>query len=65
MSKKHPNGIDASGQRVINVAAPTAGSDAATKAYVDGLAGGGSGGGLTAAQARTIARRGAIIYSLR
>lgn len=65
MAKKHPNGIDGSGQRVVNVGTPTAASDAATKAYVDGLAGGGSGGGLTEAQASAIARRAAILYAVR
>lgn len=54
MSKKHPNGIDASGQRLLNVGTPTAATDAATKAYVDtavgavsGGGGGSSGGGLS------------------
>jgi len=32
--------LDMSGQKVLNVATPTAASDAATKAYVDGLSGG-------------------------
>ena len=62
MAKKHPNGIDGSGQRVVNVGTPTAGSDAATKAYVDAAA---AGGGLTEAQASAIARRAAILYAVR
>lgn len=37
MSKKLTSGLDASSQRVVNVATPTGPTDAATKGYVDGL----------------------------
>lgn len=43
MAKKVLNGVDANGQKVVNVATPTIDTDAATKAYVDAHAGGGSG----------------------
>jgi hypothetical protein len=39
--------IDASGNRIVNVAAPSAAADAATKGYVDAASGGG--GGMVAA----------------
>lgn len=40
MSRKFLNGIDASSQRVVNVASPSAASDAVNKSYVDGLVNG-------------------------
>lgn len=41
------SGVNANGNRVTNVAAPTSSSDAATKAYVDAAGSGGSCGGVT------------------
>lgn len=41
------SGVNANGNRVTNVAAPTSSSDAATKGYVDAAGGGSCGGGVT------------------
>lgn len=40
MARKFLNGIDASSQRVVNVASPSAATDATNKSYVDGLVNG-------------------------
>lgn len=40
MARQFLNGIDSTNNRIVNVASPTAGTDAANKAYVDALAAG-------------------------